>query len=166
MPIGEDEFKRSMGAWPSGVTIVTSRSGDDVHGMTVSDFSGASLSPPLAVVLCHRESITTGMIAEGKCFAVNILSASQQELSNRFASKKLEHVRFEGLDYETAETGAPLIRGAIANLDCSLHATHEAGDHLIYVGLIEAVRFHEGEPLLYWNASYRALEAESEGSGA
>ena len=163
MPISEDEFKRCMGAWPSGVTIVTSRMGDEIHGMTVSDFSGASLSPPLAVVICNRDSITTGMIAESKCFAVNILASSQEELSNRFASKKLEHVRFEGVDYDIAESGAPLIRDAIANIDCSLHATHDAGDHLIYVGLIESVRLQEGDPLIYWNSTYRLLEGKVKG---
>ncbi|HIG00595.1 MAG TPA: flavin reductase [Myxococcales bacterium] len=163
MPISEDEFKNCMGAWPSGVTVVTSRYQDRIHGMTVSDFSGASLSPPLAVILANRESITTEMIAQGKCFGVNILAVDQQGLSNRFASKKLEHVRFEGVDYDTGETGAPLVRGAVANLDCSLHATYEAGDHLIYVGLIESVRVLPGEPLVYWNGRYCGVKSESEG---
>jgi flavin reductase (DIM6/NTAB) family NADH-FMN oxidoreductase RutF len=159
MAITEDEFKKSMGAWPSGVTIVTSRHGEKIHGMTVS------LRPPLAVVMCNRDSITTGMIFDGKCFGVNVLAADQQELSNRFASKKLEHVRFEGVEYETAITGAPLIRGAIASLDCSLEAIHEAGDHLIYVGLIESARVESGDPLVYWKGRYRGLEADWEGEG-
>ncbi|HIF97974.1 MAG TPA: flavin reductase [Myxococcales bacterium] len=163
MAITEDEFKYCMGAWPSGVTIVTSRHGEKIHGMTVSDFTGASLCPPLAVVMCNRDSITTGMIADGKCFGVNILAANQHELSNRFASKKFEHIRFEGVDYDTAETGAPLIRGAVANLDCRLDATHEVGDHLIYVGLIQSARVESGDPLVYWKGRYRGLEADSSG---
>ena len=157
MPISQDEFKQCLGSWPSGVTIVTSRSGERVHGMTVSDFSGASLSPPLVTICCNRDSVTTGLIAEGKCFAVNILGADQQELSNRFASKKLEEVRFEGLDCEIAETGAPLIPGAVVNMNCSLIATHDAGDHVIYVGQIEAAHIHEREPLVYCGGAYRAL---------
>ena len=166
MAISEEEFKRCLGAWPSGVTIVTSRAGEAIHGMTVSDFSGASLSPPLVVVLCNRDSITTGMIADGECFAVNVLAADQEALSNRFASKKLEKVRFEGVDYDTGKTGAPLIRGAIANPDCSLSATHEVGDHLVFVGLIEEVRTQPGDPLVYWNGGYRALEkGPEEGAG-
>ena len=162
MPITEDEFKSCMGAWPSGVAIVTTRTGAEVHGMTVSDFTGASLSPPLVVVLCHRDSITTGMIAEGKCFAVNILASGQDDLSNRFASKKLERVRFEGVSWDTAATGAPLISGALASLDCSLHATYDAGDHLIYVGLVEFLRQETSEPLVFWNSGYRALRNAGE----
>ena len=164
MAISEEEFKHCMGLWASGVTVVTSRDAEHIHGMTVSDFTGASLSPPLAVILCNRDSITTGMIARGKCFGVNILSAGQQEISNRFASKKFEHVRFEGIEYDSDETGAPLIKGAIANLDCKLVATHEAGDHLIYVGRIESVRLDGGEPLVYWGGAYRSLEAPGDGA--
>lgn len=158
MAISEEEFKRCMGTWASGVTVVTSRDEDRIHGMTVSDFTGASLSPPLAVILCNRDSITTGMIAKGKCFGVNILAADQQEISNRFASKKFEHVRFEGVEHDSGQTGAPLIKGAIANLDCRLVATHEAGDHLIYVGRIESVSLGGGDPLVYWGGAYRSLK--------
>ena len=124
------------------------------------DFSGASLSPPLVVVCCSKESVTTGLIAEGKCFAVNLLAADQQELSNRFASEKLEYVRFEGLDYETAQTGSPLIAGALVQLDCRLVASHDAGDHVIYIGQVEEARVHEREPLVYWNGAYRQLAPE------
>ncbi|MCP5058001.1 MAG: flavin reductase family protein [bacterium] len=165
MPIDTDEFRKCLGSWPSGVAIVTSRSGDRIHGMTVSDFSGASLSPPLVTVCCNRASITTGLIAEGKCFAVNILAADQEELSNRFASKKLENVRFEGIECDAAETGAPLIPGAVVNMDCILVATHDAGDHVIYIGQIEAARIHGGEPLVYCGGAYRTLSGESSGAG-
>ena len=121
------------------------------------------MEPPLVLVCASRDSNTLGYIQEGRCFAVNILAEGQDDLSNRFASKKLEHVRFEGVEYDTGETGAPLVRGAIANLDCSLHATYEAGDHLIYVGLIESVRVLPGEPLIYWNGRYCGVKSESEG---
>jgi flavin reductase (DIM6/NTAB) family NADH-FMN oxidoreductase RutF len=158
--IGEDDFKSCLAAWASGVTIITSCSGEQVHGMTVSDFSGASLSPPLVTICCSRESTTTGLIAEGRCFAVNILADGQQELSNRFASKKLEKVRFEGVDYTTTITGAPLLAGALAHLDCRLVATHEAGDHLIYIGQVEASAVYEGEPLLYHGGAYGRFTSE------
>jgi 3-hydroxy-9,10-secoandrosta-1,3,5(10)-triene-9,17-dione monooxygenase reductase component len=174
--IGEDLFKSCMGSWPSGVTVVTTISGEQIHGMTVSDFSGASLSPPLVTICCNRESTTTRLIAEGGRFAVNILAADQQELSNRFASKKLETVRFEGVEYQTGKTGVPLLAGAVANLDCSkattgaplipgavtqidctLEATFDAGDHVIYLGRIEYVNVEDREPLLYWSGGYREL---------
>ena len=154
MPINADEFRAAMGAWPSGVTIITSRSGEQIHGMTVSDFSGVSLDPPLVLVCAARTSVTTSVIQEGRCFGVNVLRADQSELSNRFASKKDEFKRFEGLATFEEKTGAPLLEGALVNLDCRVVAIHEAGDHLLCVGEIESARVHEGEPLLYFRGSY------------
>lgn len=157
MPISPDEFKDALGRWASGVTVITTRAGERIHGMTVSDFSGASLAPPLATVCAAKESLTTRLIAEGGCFAVNVLAAHQQDLSNRFASKKLEMERFVGLETSELETGAPLIPDALVHLDCRLVATHEAGDHVIYVGEIVASATREGSPLVYWAGAYRTL---------
>lgn len=154
MAINADEFKAAMGSWASGVTIITSRSGDRIHGMTVSDFSGASLAPPLALVCASKTSNTTAMIEEGRCFGVNVLRADQSALSNKFASKKEEWTRFEGVPTFTAKTGAPLLSDALVNLDCRLVSIHEAGDHLLCVGEIEASHVREGEPLVYFRASY------------
>jgi len=157
LAIGGDEFRRCMAKWASGVTIVTSRAGEEVHGMTVSDFSGASLDPPLVTVCCSKESITTGLIARGGVFAVNVLAHDQHELSNLFASRKREHERFVGLAFDQAETGAPLLPGCVVNLDCRLVATHDAGDHVIYVGEIQSSRDSEREPLVYFAGGYRSL---------
>lgn len=157
MAISPDDFKHSLAAWPSGVTVLTSCSGDRIHGMTVSDFSGASLSPPLVTVCCQLGSITTDLIAEGGCFGVNVLAADQEEISNRFASKKLEHVRFETVEYKLGPSGSPLLEGAVVNLDCRLVSTYGAGDHVIYVGEVELAEVHDREPLVYWKAKYRQL---------
>lgn len=157
MSISPDEFKDAMSRWASGVTVITTRAGDRIHGMTVSDFSGASLSPPLATVCASKDSLTTKLIAEGECFAVNVLAAHQHDVSNRFASKKLEMERFVGLETSELETGAPLLPEAIVHLDCRLVATHDAGDHVIYVGEIVASATHAGTPLVYWGGAYRSL---------
>jgi flavin reductase (DIM6/NTAB) family NADH-FMN oxidoreductase RutF len=154
MAINAEEFRAAMGAWPSGVTIITSRAGDQIHGMTVSDFSGASLDPPLALVCASKTSVTTGVIEEGKCFGVNILRADQDALSNKFASKKDEFKRFEGVETFDGPTGAPLLAGALVNLDCRLSAVHDAGDHVLCVGVIEEVHVREGEPLVYFRGGY------------
>ena len=159
MAISSEEFRAALGSWASGVTIITARAGDEVHGMTVSDFSGASLEPPLALVCAAKTSVTTGLIEKGKCFGVNVLGADQSALSNKFASKKDEFKRFEGVDTFEAETGAPLLSDALVNLDCRLIAVHEAGDHLLCVGEIESARVNEGEPLVYFNGSYGRFEA-------
>jgi flavin reductase (DIM6/NTAB) family NADH-FMN oxidoreductase RutF len=154
MAISADEFRAAMGSWPSGVTIITARAGDQIHGMTVSDFSGVSLDPPLSLVCAAKSSVTTGLIDQGRCFGVNVLRADQSALSNKFASKKDEFKRFEGVEIFQAKTGAPLLSAALVNLDCRVVAIHDAGDHLLCVGEIEEVRVAEGDPLLYFRGGY------------
>ena len=161
MSIDAEEFRSAMGSWPSGVTIVTSRAGDQIHGMTVSDFSGVSLDPPLALVCASKSSVTTGLIEEGKCFGVNILRSDQDALSNKFASKKDEFKRFEGVETFDGTTGAPLIRDALVNLDCRVVAIHDAGDHVLCVGEIEQAQINEGEPLVFFRGSYGRFEPAS-----
>ena len=161
MVISADEFRAAMGCWPSGVTIITSRAGQQIHGMTVSDFSGVSLDPPLAVVCAAKSSVTTGVIEEGRCFGVNVLCIDQSALSDKFASKKDEFKRFEGVETFEAKTGAPLIRGALINLDCRVVAIHDAGDHVLCVGEIEEAHVNEGEPLLFFQGGYGRFEPDS-----
>jgi flavin reductase (DIM6/NTAB) family NADH-FMN oxidoreductase RutF len=161
MAIDAEAFRAAMGSWPSGVTIVTSRAGEQAHGMTVSDFSGVSLDPPLALVCASKTSVTTGLIVEGRCFGVNVLRLGQDALSNKFASKKDEFKRFEGVDTFEAKTGAPLLSEALVNLDCRVVATHEAGDHILCVGEIEEAHVRDGDPLLFFRGGYGRFEAGS-----
>jgi flavin reductase (DIM6/NTAB) family NADH-FMN oxidoreductase RutF len=155
--VDADGFKQVLSRWVTGVTIVTARDGDHIHGMTVSAFTEVSLDPPLVLVCADKGSNTHPVIAAGKVFAVNILASDQAELSNRFASKKEEASRFDGLAYEVGETGAPLIDGVVANLDCRLVAAHDHGDHVVYVGEVVDMRHHDREPLLYYSGSYGAF---------
>jgi flavin reductase (DIM6/NTAB) family NADH-FMN oxidoreductase RutF len=130
--------------------------------MTVSDFASVSLDPPLVVVSASETARTLEVIRAGKCFAVNILSAEQMELSNLFASKEREDTRFEGLDYEEAKTGSPLLPAAKVNLDCTLVAMHDAGDHVLCVGRVEHVEIRDVEPLVYYQGRYRDLAPGSD----
>jgi flavin reductase (DIM6/NTAB) family NADH-FMN oxidoreductase RutF len=159
MPISADDFKAAMGLRASGVSIVTARAGDEVHGMTMTDFAGVSLSPPLALVCADKSANTLRVIRRGGNFAINLLAAEQSALSNKFASKKEEWTRFDGLACGRAVTGAPLIPGAIASLDCRVVAEHDAGDHVLVVGEIEAFVRGDGDPLLYWRGGYRGLSS-------
>jgi flavin reductase (DIM6/NTAB) family NADH-FMN oxidoreductase RutF len=154
VPVGEQELRDTFARWATGVTIVTSRAGERVHGMTVSAFTEVSLAPPLVLVCADQSSHTHALIAETGLFAVNVLGRGQEALSDRFASKKDEDRRFEGLAYQTGRTGAPLLPDCIAHLDCRVVATHEAGDHVLYVGRVVEVRRGDGEPLLHYNRSY------------
>ncbi len=157
MAVSPDEFKASLGCRATGVSIVTSRDGDVIHGMTVSDFASVSLEPPLVLVSAAKNSRTLEVIRAGKCFALNILTAEQQDLSNLFSSKSKEGERFQGLETREAVTGAPLIPGAKVNLDCTLAATHEAGDHVLCIGQVEHVAIQDAEPLVYYQGHYRDL---------
>jgi 3-hydroxy-9,10-secoandrosta-1,3,5(10)-triene-9,17-dione monooxygenase reductase component len=152
--VESEQFKRVLAHWITGVTIVTARDGDRIHGMTVSAFTEVSLEPPLVLVCADVKSNTHPVIAAGKGFAVNILARDQESLSNKFASKKEEERRFEGLDCDVGRTGAPLIPGSVANLDCRLVAAHEHGDHVVYVGEVVEVRLNEKQPLLYHSGCY------------
>ncbi len=157
MAISADEFRAALATRAGAVAIVTARAGERVHGMTVTDWAGVSVDPPLVLVCADKKSNTLDMIEKGKCFAINVLASDQWELSNRFASKRDEWTRFEGLAVEEGETGAPLLCEAVTCLDCSVVAQHEAGDHWIFVGRIEHVVRREGEPLVYLDGAYRRL---------
>ena len=154
MPVDPEEFKRALGRWATGVTLVTTRAGEKIHGMTVSAFNEISLTPPLVLVCADKSSNTLPLIQEGGVFAVNVLARDQEALSNRFASKKDEWKRFEGLSCDRGPTGAPLIPDAVANLDCRVVAAHEHGDHVVLVGEVQEVRTSDREPLLYFRGSY------------
>ena len=157
MAVSADDFKHALRRWPSGVTVVTARVGDKIHGMTVSAFSSVSLDPPLVLVCADKASNTYPLIAEGRVFAAHILAQGQEPLSHRFASKADEWRRFEGIDWKTGVTGAPLLPGALAVLDCRVVGEHDAGDHVIYVGSVETVQLADTEPLLWYGGRYRSL---------
>jgi flavin reductase (DIM6/NTAB) family NADH-FMN oxidoreductase RutF len=146
-----------MATRAGGVAIATSRAGDEVHGMTVTDWAGVSVVPPLVLLCADKTSNTLGLIQKSQCFALNLLAAGQEELSNKFASKKDEATRFEGLELESGSTGAPLIASAITSLDCQVVAAHEAGDHWIFVGQVEQVARREGAPLVYFGGAYQRI---------
>ena len=157
MPVSSDELKSAYAHWPTGVTIVTARAGDRVHGMTVSAYTEVSLDPPLVLVCADKISNTCPLIAEGGVFAVNILAEGQEALSNLFSSKKDEERRFIDLDYESGKSGAPLLTGVVANIDCRLAAEHDAGDHVIYIGEVVDVRVFDRRPLLFYDRRYHTL---------
>lgn len=160
MAIDQEAFKKALRGWASGVTVVTSRSGDKVHGMTVSAFSSVSADPPLVLVCANRSSTTHGIIEEAGLFTVNILASHQQDVSNVFASSKHEDSRLQRVGWTEGETGAPLIDQALASLECRVASAHREGSHTIYIGRVEAVHTSDAEPLVYYQGGYRSLHCE------
>lgn len=157
MPIDQEKFMDALRHWASGVTVVTTRAGDKMHGMTVSAFSSVSADPPLVLVCANQSSTTHGVIHEGGVFTVNILAAHQADISNLFASSKNEDARLQSVSWSEGETGAPLIDEAVVCLECTVTSAHEEGSHTIYVGQVEAVHATDAEPLVYHRGRYRAL---------
>jgi len=164
MSVTSEDFRQVLRHFPAGVTIVTIRAGDVTHGLTVSAFASVSPQPPLiAVVIDHGHKATPLLEEPGAVFAVNILGEDQMELSNRFAWVKDED-RFKAGDWGSAATGAPILRNALAWLDCTIHSRHAAGTHTIYVGEVQATGVPEAgsPPLVYWNKGYRRLKLDGE----
>lgn len=126
--------------------------------MTVSAFFSVSLAPPLIAVCLDRRAATLGFIEQSRFFAVNILAADQRALSDRFATRDNEPVRFDGIPLDDVPTvRSPLLSGAIVQLDCALSAHHDAGDHVLCIGRVESALTHPGAPLIYHAAGYHLL---------
>jgi len=159
MTISAEDFKHALSRRASGVAIVTARHGDRIHGMTVSAFTEVSLVPPLVMVCADKNSNTLPVIRAGGVFALNVLARDQHELSSRFATKKDEDKRFDGLEVDVGRTGAPLLRGVAVNIDCRVFAEHDAGDHVLFIGQVEEVRSFDREPLLHFRGGYGGFEA-------
>lgn len=161
MPISSESFRDVLRHFPSGVTIVTIKppEAEEVHGLTVSAFASVSPDPPLILVsIDHRASAYELMETAGSTFAVNILGHDQMEMSNRFAWLKDED-RFAEGEWDTAVTGAPILKTALAWLDCTIYSRFAAGGHTIYIGEVQAsgVPRPDEKPLVYWNRGYRRL---------
>ncbi len=156
MTVSKDEFRRALGHFASGVTVVTSRSEDGaLRGITVSAFSSLSLEPPLVLICIDKRASLHDHLNEGDHFAVNILAQDQELVSRRFASKDPD--RFEGLGYREGDTGAPLINGALTSLECCVTHSYPGGDHTIVIGEVLATHVSEGHPLAYFRGGYVRL---------
>lgn len=160
MNISSEEFRNALRHFPSGVNIVTIKSGEQIHGLTVSAFASISPDPPLvAVIIDHLHTAFNLLEEDGASFAVNILHQDQIDLSNRFAWIK-DQDRFTRGNWGTAVTGAPILTDALAWLDCTIYARHPAGTHTIYVGEVQVsnVPRPDEPPLVYWNRGYRQIK--------
>lgn len=159
MTITADQYKDVLRHVPCGVTIVTSRRGDERRGMTASAVVSVSADPPLvAVVIDQAHSINPLLTGPDACLGINLLGQAHEALANRFAFVKDQDRFLEG-NWTTAETGAPILVDAIAWLDCGIESAHQAGSHTIFVAAVRASRVisPDAEPLVYWNRAYRAI---------
>jgi flavin reductase (DIM6/NTAB) family NADH-FMN oxidoreductase RutF len=162
MTVGVDNFKKAMQLWGSGVTVVTTNSEKfGMQGMTVTAFSSVSVNPP-QVLVCINESADTGEgIQESQCFAVNVLSSTQQDISNQFAGGSSQQQRFENTPWTAGITGAPILNDSLMSLECKVIEKIHAGTHWIIIGEVQDSVCREGEPLLYYRGAYQQLMSHS-----
>ena len=146
-------FRRTLGMFATGVTVLTTRAGDQVHGMTANAFTSVSLHPPLVLVSIDRRARMCNLLHEGTRFGVSVLEAGQAALSDQFAGRPSdgEDARFE-LMHET-----PLVEGALAHLVARVVRSYWGGDHSLFLGQVEYARYGEGEPLLFHGGRYERL---------
>ena len=154
------DFRFTVGAFATGVTVVTTSGEEHAYGMTANAFSSVSLDPPLVLVCVIANSEGSQHIQRNGCFAVNILEAGQEPLSRYFASRDRPRGgdAFRDVSHRIGTSGSPIIDGAVGFLDCRLHAEHDAGDHQIFIGEVLELGFQaDGKPLVFHGGQYRLV---------
>ena len=160
---GVDEltFRKVLGRFATGVTLVTTRDGERIHGMTANAFTSVSLRPPLVLVAVNGLNRTAAMIKASRCFAVNILPEQGRWIAERFAARDKGADPFAQLTLTRQVTGAPILADCLAWVDCALYQEVEAGDHTVFFGEVQAAG--EGalpcaSPLIFYRGQYCSLE--------
>ncbi|HXY38315.1 MAG TPA: flavin reductase family protein [Vicinamibacteria bacterium] len=156
MSVDAHSFRRALGQFPSGVTVVTTRDASGApHGLTVSSFCSVSLHPPLVLVCIDHRADANDAMRESGLFAVSVLAEDQVAVSRRFASSGGD--KFEGFAFTEGRLRLPLVPGALAHLQCRVRSFHDEGDHTVWVGEVVSLATHPGRPLLYQSGSYHRL---------
>lgn len=159
-PVTSTEFRRAMGHFATGVTVVTvEREAGHVHGMTANSFASVSLDPPLVSVCVDHRARLLPMLKEKQRFGVNVLKRDQQAFSEFFARIEQDcdaHERL-GVKFLWTEQKIPLLENVLCQLSCKLSGLHVAGDHTIVIAEVESAKFFAGEPLLFYRGQYHCI---------
>jgi flavin reductase (DIM6/NTAB) family NADH-FMN oxidoreductase RutF len=156
MPIDPLEFRRTLGCFATGVTVITVLDTDGKpRGLTANAFTSLSLDPPQILVCIDHRADTFPVISQATAFAVNVLAEEQREISQRFAGKGEN--KFEGIAYHPGANGAPILEGALAVIECQVEQKHESGDHTVFIGAVQRVEHGPGKPLLFFRGNYASL---------
>jgi flavin reductase (DIM6/NTAB) family NADH-FMN oxidoreductase RutF len=150
-------FRRTLGMFATGVTIITTQAGDQVHGMTANAFMSVSLRPPLVLISVDRRAKMNSLLRDGVRFGVSVLAEDQRDLSDHFAGRPREHEpqsRFEVV------RDTPLVDGALAHLVARVVRSYWGGDHSLFIGHVEYARYGVGAPLLFHGGRYEQLTAK------
>lgn len=163
MTLNPTEFRKAMGAFATGVTIITVDLAGEVHGMTANAFTSVSLDPMLVLVCVDHSTRTHAHLHAKKRFGINVLGEDQRAISEYYARPERTHEHAEaeaGAQFDRTSHGTPMLRGALAYLECRLESVQEAGDHTIFIAEVEDVELGEGDPLLFFRGRYRKIGDE------
>jgi flavin reductase (DIM6/NTAB) family NADH-FMN oxidoreductase RutF len=152
-PIDPRDFRNALGTYATGVTIITAAGTDGKpYGLTCNSFASVSLNPPLVLWSLVLYSSSLSVFQNAGHFAVNVLGASQQALANKFA--KSSEDKFVGVEWAPGVGNAPILRNSVANFQCRAVNRYYGGDHVIFLGAVEAYAYNRGEPLLFARGGY------------
>jgi flavin reductase (DIM6/NTAB) family NADH-FMN oxidoreductase RutF len=144
-------YRRALGAFPTGVCVVTTEDGQGPLGLTINSFTSVSLEPPLVLWCLHNQSDRRHAFSAARYFAVNILAAEDQAHSQRFAGQA--H-RIDSAELDSAPGRAPFLKGALTRLECLTRKRMEIGDHTVLVGEVVAFDTRDGDALLFFRGRY------------
>lgn len=155
----QTKFRNLMRQQAGAVTIIAVGKEGNRTGLTATAMCSLTDSPPTILICVNRSASAHAPIKAAKCFSVNVLERGQQDLAKRFSTKKLEgEARFDKDAWDTLKTGAPVLKGTLASLDCELVDEHEVETHTIFIGRVKEGRFDdEGHPLVYFRGEFKKL---------
>ena len=154
--LDRDVFRKTCGRFATGIAIATVSGADQTpYGLTVNSFTSVSAVPPLVLICVDYRSTVLTHFRASSWYCVNVLAEDQRELSVRFSQRIPD--RFEGLGWRVGASGAPVLDGCLASMECSVVQTVEAGDHAILIAEVIYGQCREGAPLLYFGSEYREL---------
>ena len=162
MRVSQAEFRKAMGSFATGVTVITVDYEGEVHGMTANAFASVSLDPTLVLVCVDHKARTHTHLHARKRFGVNVLAENQRAVSEYYADRNPDQryaEREARARFDRTQHGTPVLHGALAYLECRLHTAQDAGDHTIFIAEVEDVVVRAGDPLLYFRGEYRKVGA-------
>src|SRR5215470_16275054 len=160
MTLSPSEFRKAMGTFATGVTIITVDLDGEVHGMTANAFTSVSLDPMLVLVCVDHSTRTHAHLHAKKRFGINVLCEDQRAISEYYARPERTHEHAEaeaGARFDRTQHGTPVLHGALAYLECRLQSAEDAGDHTIFIAQVEDVVVRNGNPLLFFQAEYHTI---------
>lgn len=159
----ETELRAALGQFATGITVVTAKGNNGPPiGITVNSFSSVSLDPPLILFSVARTLNQFDAICEAEAFAINVLTADQENLSNQFAASDVD--KWAGVSWREGDGGCPILADTLATFECVPWAQYEGGDHVILVGEVRRIQStDEGGALIYFRSRYADLLVKREG---